>query len=84
MLNMKIPFSLKMLEEFNADVTMARLKSQRRLDGADVTLSELENQLVWFDREKQSPNDKGAIERQYHYLAYYMKNKFDVLLPELS
>ena len=83
-LNIDIPFSLQMLEEFNAEVTMARLKSQRRLDGADETLSDLENQLVWFDREKQSPNDKGAIERQYHYLANYMRHRFGVVLPELS
>ena len=83
-LDIDIPCSLAMLEKFNADVTMARLKSQRRLDGADVELSQWENELVWFDREKQSPNDKGAIERQYTYLANYMSNKFDVRLPEVS
>ena len=83
-LNSCVPFTLEMLEAFNAHVTMARRKSQSRLEGSDEALEEWENELVWFDREKQSPNDRGAIERQYRYFANYLRAQCHVELPELS
>ena len=76
-----VPFSLPMLERFNADVTMARVKSQRMARGATEQWASWEEGLVGFDREKQSPNDSGAIERQYRYLANYMRREFGVQLP---
>ena len=79
-----VPFSLPMLERFNRDVEAARKKARRMANGSGETLESWESDLLAFDSERQSPNDKTAIERQYRYLASYMSNQFDVVLPELS
>ena len=78
-----IPIALNMLEKFNADVTLARQKSQRMSRGAGESLDGVETELVRFDQEKQSVNDGGAIERQYGYLKSYMDSQFGASLPDL-
>ena len=82
-LDIEIPFSLSMLERFNVEVTAARQKSQRMSRGSGESLQEWENELLLFDREKQSPNDRGAIERQYGYFRNYMRRQYELLLPEV-
>ena len=76
-----LPLSLSMLEKFNADVTSARHKSQRMSGGSGEVLDGVESDLVQFDREKQSPNDGTALERQYGYLRSYMENHYQIDLP---
>ena len=78
-----MPFSLSMLEKFNADVTSARQKSQRMSRGSSENLDDVEDKLVRFDQEKQSVNDGGALERQYVYLKSYMESQFGASLPDL-
>ena len=78
-----LPMDLKMLERFNADVTLARHKSQRMSRGSEESLSHAEGDLVRFDQEKQSVNDGGALQRQYGYLRQYMADQYSVELPEL-
>ena len=78
-----IPFSLAMLQRFNRDVGAARKKARRMANGSGESLESWESDLRSFDSERQSPNDKTAIERQYKYLANYMTDKFDVVLLEL-
>ena len=79
----ELPMDLKMLEKFNADVTLARHKSQRMSRGSEESLSHAEGDLVRFDQEKQSVNDGGALQRQYGYLRQYMADQYSVELPEL-
>lgn len=74
-LHRKIPFTRDMLEEFNEGVTAARKKSQRRAEGSDEEMSALDQTLVAFDAEKQTPNDGGAIKRQYGYLRRYFETR---------
>ena len=69
--DIEMPMSVEMLERFNADVTLARQKSQRMSRGSTETLDALESDLVQFDLEKQSTDDGGALERQYGHLRSY-------------
>lgn len=77
-----VPFTKQMLERFNEEVTAARKKSQRLSQGAQEELTPLEQTLVFFDREKQSPNDAGALKRQYRYMRVYFASVFKIQLPE--
>jgi hypothetical protein len=78
-----IRLTRNMLEEFNESVGQARRKSQRRAEGDDEPLTNLEQLLVRFDREKQSLNDGGAMKRQYQQLSEYFSEVFRVgLAPE--
>lgn len=79
-----VPLSVSMLEKFNADVTLARHKSQRMSMGSQETLTDEENDLVRFDQEKQSLNDGGPLERQYEYLRKYLTDHYSADLPSLS
>ncbi len=83
-LSQAIPLTREMLEEFNELVTAARNKSQRRAAGSAEEMSDLEQTLVFFDREKQTPNDSGAIKRQYGYLRTYFETKHVSLLESLE
>ena len=83
-LNQAIPLTREMLEEFNELVTAARKKSQRRAAGSDEEMSDLEQALVLFDREKQTLNDAGAIKRQYGYLRTYFETKGVDLIESLE
>lgn len=76
-----VPFDLKTLQQFNFEVGDARRKSQRMSRGSPETLTELEQDLNSFDREKQSLNDGGALERQYDYLSKYMRTEHGIRLP---
>jgi hypothetical protein len=76
-----VPFTKQMLERFNEEVTAARKKSQRRSQGAQEELTPLERNLISFDLEKQSPNDAGAIRRQYVHMRNYFVSVFNVELP---
>jgi hypothetical protein len=76
-----VPISREHLERFDADVTAARLKSQRMAAGSGEVLSAGEQVLVNFDREKQSSDDGGALERQYGYLREYFQKRFGIGLP---
>lgn len=78
--NRSVPFSRHMLEQLNDDLTAARKKSQRVVAGARETTTELEQILILFDREKQSPNDAGAIKRQYDYMKEYFASAFKIHL----
>ena len=80
----QVSFSVRMLERFNTDVAAARSKSQRMSRGSSETLDTWEEDLLSFDREKQSTDQKSAIERQYSHLANYMNLKFQTKLPELD
>ena len=80
-LQLDVPFSLRYLERFNADVTVVRKKSQSR---GTEGLEGWESELLSFDLEKQSSNQKSAIERQYRYLGNYMRQKYQVEMPELT
>ncbi len=80
----KLPFSRKQLERFNAEITSSRLKSQRMAGGSGEVLTEDEQNLINFDKEKQSPNDGTALERQYGNLRTYFQKRFDVGLPDPS
>jgi len=80
-LHQAIPLTREMLEEFNERVTAARKKSQRRAAGLDEEMTEIERTLVDFDREKQTPNDGGAIKRQYGCMRTYFQTK-GVNLPD--
>ena len=79
--NLDIPISLHMLEKFNADVTIARRKSQRMSGGSGEALTAMQEDLLRFDREKQSTNDANALRRQYGHLCYYMSETFKIQLP---
>lgn len=76
------PFTRNMLERFNDEVTAARKKSQRRAMGSQEDMTSLERDLVSFDVEKQSPNDAGALTRQYSHMKNYFALVFNVELPE--
>ena len=80
----KVPFNAHLLEEFNEAVTSARHKSQRMATGSSETLSDQEYRLLDFDREKQSPNDGGALIRQYSLMQTYFKTVYTVELTELT
>jgi len=80
-INRPIPLTREMLEEFNERVTAARKKSQRRAAGSDEVMTDLEQTLVLFDREKQTPNDGGAMIRQYAYMRIYF-DSINVALPQ--
>ena len=75
-------FPRQVLDRFNADVTAARLKSQRRAGGAEEPLSTEEGVLLAFDSEKQSINDGGALKRQYDLARGYFADQYEVDLPE--
>jgi hypothetical protein len=80
--NQKLPFTRQMLAQFNDELVAARKKSQRLATGATKeSMTHLEEILVFFDREKQSPNDAGAIKRQYDYMSEYLAAAFKVKLP---
>ncbi|MGB5925513.1 MAG: DUF262 domain-containing protein [Dehalococcoidia bacterium] len=80
-----VPFTKQTLEQFNDELTAARKKSQRLAAGTTKEpLSQLEQILVYFDREKQSPNDAGAIKRQYDYMSEYFQSVFKVSLPSYN
>ena len=79
-----VPFTLQMLERFNQDVANARRKSQRMSRGSGEVFEEFEDDLVRFDQEKQSTNDRNALERQYEYFRQYMSRTFQVDLPAIS
>ena len=81
--DIEIPIDIKLLQRFNAEVTAARQKSQRMSRGSRESLDSSEDELLAFDREKQSPNDRGAIERQYELLRRYLQRN-DVELPVLK
>ena len=68
---------------FKVDVDMARKKSQRLAEGQpEGDLSAKEHDLLAFDREKQSPNDGGALKRQYTLIKRYFEQEFARILPE--
>ena len=46
------------------------------------SLTDAEQMLVRFDQEKQTPNDSGAMLRQYRNLRDYMTQEWKVELPE--
>lgn len=77
----EIPFARQILAQFDEQVTAARKKSQRLATGSQEELTNLEQKLVYFDREKQSLNDAGAIRRQYDYMKSYFASVFNVQLP---
>ena len=80
--NRSIPVSLRMLEKFNADVTIARRKSQRMAGGSGERLTPMQEELLRFDREKQSTNDANALRRQYESLRHYMLREFQIEIPQ--
>ena len=79
-----VPFTKQMLEQFNDELTAARKKSQRVATGARETITELEELLILFDREKQSLNDAKAIKRQYDYMSKYFASVFKVRLTDYN
>lgn len=80
--NKPVPFTKKMLGQFNDELTNARKKSQRVATGAKENITKLDQTLIYFDREKQSPNDAGAIKRQYNYMSEYFAAVFNAPLPK--
>ena len=76
-----IPFTRKTLGQFNDELTNARKKSQRAASGVKENITDIEQTLIYFDREKQSPNDAGAMKRQYDYMSKYFAAAFKVKLP---
>lgn len=76
----EVPFDREMLARFNDEVTAARKKSQRVSLGSREEIMDLESKLVYFDREKQSPNDAGALRRQLDVMAEYFAAVFGVTL----
>jgi hypothetical protein len=78
--NRPVPFTKQMLERFNDELTAARKKSQRAAAGAKEPITKLEQALILFDREKQSPNDAGALKRQYDHMGEYFSTVFKVHL----
>ena len=78
-----IPFTLNMLEKFNADVTSSRRKSQRMSRGSGESFQGLDDLLVRFDQEKQSTNQGSALKRQYDHLRRYLIEEFSCGLPTL-
>lgn len=81
-LRLPVPLTREILEEFNDAVASARKKSQRMAQGSREQLTDDEQILVRFDREKQTPNDVGAIERQFSDMRKYFSRKFHITLPE--
>jgi hypothetical protein len=79
-----LPFTRQMLEQFNDELTAARKKSQRMAGGSAEKLSTLEHTLLAFDVEKQSPNDAGALTRQYNHFRTYLSLTFNVKLLKLD
>lgn len=77
-----IPFSRATIEGFKERVDAARRKSHRMSAGSGENLTEVESQLVNFDREKQSINDGGALKRQYGYFKWYFGHELKVQLPD--
>lgn len=82
--NISMPFTRQMLEQFNEELTAARKKSQRMASGSGESLSTLEQTLLAFDTEKQSPNDAGALTRQYNHLRSYLSLACNIDLLELG
>ena len=81
---LSVPFTRQMLEQFNEELTAARKKSQRMAGGSGEKLSTLEQTLLAFDVEKQSPNDAGALTRQYNHFRAYLAQTFNVKLLKLD
>jgi hypothetical protein len=79
-----LPFTRQTLEQFNDDLTAARKKSQRMAGGSAEKLSTSEHTLLAFDVEKQSPNDAGALTRQYNHFRTYLGLIFNVKLLKLD
>ena len=71
-----------MLVQFDAEVTAARKKADRRAAGSNEPMSSRETYLREFDRHKQSVNDAGALRQQYGYLRRYVAEEFEVEIPE--
>jgi len=84
--NAKLPMPLtrQILEQFNEELIAARKKSQRMAGDSGEKLSAPEHTLLAFDVEKQSPNDAGALTRQYNHLRAYLAQIFNVKLFELD
>lgn len=83
-LGQDVSFNRQMIAQFDEELTAARKKSQRLATGSREELTDLEQNLVLFDREKQSLNDAGALKRQYDYLRTYFSTAFGVQLPNLG
>ena len=81
--NRPLGFEIDNLEGFKFAVDFARRKSQRNVN-ADTPepLSEDERQLLDYDREKQSPNDGGAMLRQYAIIRRYFERELAVVFPQ--
>ena len=77
-----VEFTRSMLVQFDEEVAAARAKANRRAGGAEEEMSERELYLREFDRHKQSPNDAGAMRQQYGFLQRYLKETFQVELPD--
>ena len=71
-----------MLIRFDEEVAAARRKADRRARGVDENMSERELYLREFDRHKQSPNDAGALRQQYIYLQRFLKEIYNLDLPD--
>lgn len=83
-LSRAVDFTRSMLIQFDGEVGAARAKANRRAGGADETMSDRELYLREFDRHKQSPNDAGALKQQYVYFKRYLKETFEVELPDVD
>ena len=79
-----VDFTRSMLIQFDEEVAAARAKANRRAGGAEEPMSDRELYLREFDRHKQSPNDAGALKQQYLYLQMYLKETFEVELPDVD
>ena len=77
-----IRFTRSMLVQFDAQVTAARKKADRRAGGSDEPMDERDLYLREFDRHKQSVNDAGALRQQYGYLRKYLSEECCVAIPE--
>ena len=71
-----------MLVRFDEEVAAARRKADRRARGANEEMTDRELYLREFDRHKQSPNDAGALRQQYGYLQMFLKEIYNLDLPD--
>jgi hypothetical protein len=82
--NQQIPFTRQMLCQFDEELITARKKSYLRALGEQVTLSILEQTLVFFDSDKQSLNNGEAMKRRYRNMNDYFALAFGVHLPNID
>jgi len=82
--NQQIPFKRQMLDQFDEELIAARKKSHRLALGEQETLSILEQTLIFFDSDKQSLNNAGAMKRRYENMNGYFALAFGVHLPNLD